>query len=574
MVTVPAYLAGDEVLAGLLAGTPEPEDRESLLRSVTAGWESGRLPLAALVASDWSLERLEEVAAIARGAETTDLAGHEVDVPLLLSVGIPIARKLQTVPLEESEGCRPVAVARPEDLATRDWARQAFGGDLPVRLLAADADVLESALSAAERSAAAAQMSAATSVAMQGDQPAGDEESERGLLVEGPHLGVINSVLERAASSRASDIHLTPAGNEMIVSIRVDGDLVVLSRQPRRLAEKIVLALIQMSTGVSLLARRTPQDGVIVHTLPSGRQLELRASFIPGAYDLEKVTLRIVDSSKGVPAMDSLGFSPRVLDSLERVVKSPYGVLLVAGPTGSGKTTTLYSVLDSMNDGTRNILTVENPIELMLPGVHQVSVAPEIGLTFGSTLARFLRADPDVMLVGEIRDLETAETATQAAQTGHLVLSTLHTNTAAGVPPRLIQMGVEPYAVSSGLIAALNQRLVKHLCQSCKVPDDPSAYDSYGNIWGEQRPKQIWKASKQGCSRCEMRGYRGRVPVAEMMVITEEIGDLILDRAPSRAIEAAAVSSGMVPMVQDALAKVREGVTDMASYLGFRSISA
>lgn len=566
-------LEGDPTANGMLLAARIAGREGDVLEAIAHGWGLGRRPVVALLAAGWDWPEIDALLAGVSDVETVELDDHRVDAAVLLEAGVGVARSLLVVPLETRSGRRLVACADPDDLATVDYAvdRFATAGAEPI-LVRADPEAISAVIGAVERTAVSASLAAAdraaTEAASAEDEDADGDEAEP--LAEGPHLAVINSMFSQAVSAGASDIHFTPAGEEMVCSMRVDGVLYEVSRHPRRLAERIVQALKQLAK-VSLIERRLPQDGALPHVLPSGTHLEMRASFIPGAYGLEKVTLRIVDRTKGVTPLGALGLSPAPAAGLEAALRSNYGVLLVAGPTGSGKTTTLYAVLDQMNDGRRNILTVEDPVEITMVGVHQVTANPAIGLSFSSVLSRFLRADPDVMLVGEVRDTETAETAMQAAQTGHLVLSTIHTNSAAGAPPRLTQMGVEPYAIASGLIGILNQRLVRRLCRHCREAGELPA--KAVEWWaGEAAPEQVYRARLGGCARCNRLGYLGRTPVAEMLVVDEAVREAIIERASASRLEEIARRSGMVPMIDDALGKVADGTTSLDEYARFAGV--
>lgn len=561
---LPADLTEDPVAIGLLSGNGDPELLEQIAKTVCAGWWLGRRPIPALLADGWTSTEIRDLIPDAEGDKRFEFDGRQVDREALVSMGIQLALARLVVPILSNRNRKTFVVANPNDLATKDAIASRFGTN--VQIVTAEQDVIEAAIRAVERSTAAAEVSAAANRAAQRSADETIDPSMVEVIAEGPHLQLINSLFEQAVASRASDIHFTPSGDQIQISMRVDGVLSDIGRHPRRLAQQVVQALKQLAH-VNLVEQRLPQDGVIPHRLPNGRELEMRASFIPGQYGLEKVTLRIVDKTKGVLRIGDLGLSPSVSNSLTTILRSNYGILLVAGPTGSGKTTTLYAVLDSMNDGKSNILTVEDPVEITMPGTHQVAVNAAIGLTFGSVLSRFLRADPDIMLVGEIRDAETAETAIQAAQTGHLVLSTIHTNTAAGAAPRLIQMGVEGYAISSGLIGVINQRLIRRLCTACRMPDEKT-YDTIE--WGPAgQPDNLWEHKPRGCARCNNLGFTGRTPVAEALVVDDPIRDAIVAQASESTIGHIAVENGMIPMADDALAKVRSGVTSMSEYLTF-----
>ncbi|MDA8358532.1 MAG: GspE/PulE family protein [Actinomycetota bacterium] len=562
---MPAGLFDDPVAIGMLSGDGNAALLDQVAVVVAEGWWLGRRPITALLVAGWTFDDIGELVPGAAGRKPFDFDGGQVDREALIEMGTQLALARLLVPLHANGSRKKVAVVDPNDLATKDAIVGRFGTS-NVEVVVVDRESIEAAIRAVERSAAAAEVSAAANRAAQKSDEDSIDTTLAEVVVEGPHLQLINSLFEQAVASRASDIHFTPTGNQLQISMRVDGVLSDIGRHPRRLAQQVVQALKQLAH-VNLVEQRLPQDGVIPHRLPNGRELEMRASFIPGQYGLEKVTLRIVDKTQGVIRTEALGLSPAVSTALSTILRSNYGILLVAGPTGSGKTTTLYAVLDGMNDGKNNILTVEDPVEITMPGIHQVAVNAAIGLTFGSVLSRFLRADPDIMLVGEIRDAETAETAIQAAQTGHLVLSTIHTNTAAGAAPRLIQMGVEGYAISSGLVGVINQRLIRKLCTACRLRDD-APYDQVD--WGDRgRPETLFSPKKNGCSRCNNLGFTGRTPVAEALVVNDAIRDAIVAQSSESTIARIAIEQGMVPMSADALEKVRSGVTSMSEYLTF-----
>jgi type IV pilus assembly protein PilB len=374
-------------------------------------------------------------------------------------------------------------------------------------------------------------------------------------------------ILAGGISCGASDVHIQPEEKCVRVRYRCDGVLRDASQHSWRYARAMATRLKVMSR-LDIAERRRPQDGRISLTT-NGKQYDLRVSTFPGLYG-EKIVLRLAERNGAQIGLDELGFAEDQLKRFEELVSRPYGMILVSGPTGSGKTTTLYSVLHRLNDPEKNIMTVEDPIERRLPGVNQAEVSSHARspLTFASALRSVLRQDPDIIMVGEIRDHDTALIATQASLTGHLVLSTLHTNDAPSAPPRLLDMGIEPFLVSSSVIGILAQRLVRVLCPRCKERYElpTQALSSLNLPLGDLDGRiQAFKAC--GCSACEYRGYRGRIGVFELLVVTDEIRRLILRRAPATDIAQVAREQGMVTMLEDALTKVCQGVTSVEEML-------
>ncbi len=382
-------------------------------------------------------------------------------------------------------------------------------------------------------------------------------------LEEADESGVVktvNTLLAQALGMRATDIHIEPVEHQVRIRFRVDGQLQEGSPLPKT-AYSPVLSRIKVMSGMDIAERRLPQDGRIEVEM-QGRRLDLRVNTVPAVYG-EKVAIRILDRSAALLGLGELGLASDVLTALRGILTKPHGLFLATGPTGSGKTTTLMAALTEINHTSRQILTIEDPVEYYLAGVNQVQVNPKAGLTFATGLRAFLRQDPDVIMVGEIRDGETADIAVRAALTGHLVMSTLHTNTAAGAASRLTDMGVEPFLLASSLSGVLAQRLVRRLCQRCKeayVPDreDPDypLLEAAGMV-GEPLYKP------HGCGHCDRTGYAGRAALVELLVVGGEIRDLITRRAPTAEIAAAARRAGQRSLWQDGLAKAHEGITTL-----------
>jgi general secretion pathway protein E len=390
-----------------------------------------------------------------------------------------------------------------------------------------------------------------------------DVEHLRDMASEAPVIRLVNQILSRAVEQRASDIHVEPFENELRVRYRIDGVLHDVD-PPSRALTAAIISRIKLMAKLNIAERRLPQDGRIKIRLV-GREIDLRVSSLPTLYG-ESVVLRILDRSSIVVDLDRLGMPRDTLAQFTHMIEQPHGLLLVTGPTGSGKTTTLYGALDKINSPEMKIITIEDPVEYQLRGVNQIHVRSQIGLTFASGLRSIVRQDPDVIMVGEIRDPETAEIAIQAALTGHLVLATLHTNDAAGAVSRLLDMGVEDYLLASSLIGVLAQRLVRVLCVVCKkaVPAGPELAREHG-IAGAESLQTVYE--EVGCRECAGTGYRGRSGIYELLPVNEDIRKMILARKPADQIKHTAVEQGMRTLRDDGWRKVAEGVSTVGEVL-------
>jgi general secretion pathway protein E len=374
----------------------------------------------------------------------------------------------------------------------------------------------------------------------------------------------VNGLITRASESRASDIHIEPTDDGVKVRFRVDGALKEIETLPVHLKSALV-SRIKVMSGLDIAERRLPQDGRL-RIAVRGHEIDLRVATSPTIHG-ETVVLRILDRSKLSLDFQVLGFDDAVLEPYLHAIRQPHGIVLVTGPTGSGKTTTLYASLATLNSPDRKILTIEDPIEYRLAGINQTQVKPQIGLTFATALRSFLRQDPDVMMVGEIRDLETAEVAVQSALTGHTILSTLHTNDAASSITRLLDMGVEPFLITSTLNAVLAQRLVRRLCPHCRQPYTPSpeALRAFSADLATRTIPQLYHPT--GCDACDRTGFHGRLAVTELLVMNDDIARLVLARAEAREIQRTAVAGSMRTMFADGLAKAQAGLTTLEEVL-------
>ena len=387
-------------------------------------------------------------------------------------------------------------------------------------------------------------------------------------------IKLVNRFIIDAVRDRASDIHIEPYGEkqDLTVRFRVDGQLRNYRRIPSEYRERIV-ARMKIMARLNIAERRLPQDGKIRFKLGE-REIELRMVTVPTAGEEEDVVLRILAGSGALP-LSEMGLSPENLQSVEALVRRPYGLMLAVGPTGSGKTTTLHSMLAQINDVKKKIWTVEDPVEITQPGLRQLQVQPQIGLTFASAMRSFLRADPDVIMVGEMRDEETAHMGIEASLTGHMVLSTLHTNTAPETVTRLIDMGMEPFSFSDALLGILSQRLARQLCGKCKVqydatPDETDEFRRYIGVDAVDRATtggvlKLWRAD--GCVECEKTGYRGRLALHELLVNNDEIRAAIQRKATTGEIRDLAQQAGMQTLLQDGVAKCLQGLTDLKQVL-------
>jgi general secretion pathway protein E len=459
---------------------------------------------------------------------------------LLIPLPMQYARRHLVLPLARGPLGLEVAVADPMALGPLDDLRLLYGA--AVWPLVVPADVLRDAIARAYDAAAAAASEDGSSLGarLELDATPLDDAEPPDLLEAGedaPAIRLVNAVLYEAVRAGASDVHVEPFERSLGVRLRVDGVLHDMLAPPRRLHAALV-SRVKIMAGLDIAERRLPQDGRIALRV-GGRDVDVRVSIVPTAAG-ERVVLRLLDRASVLRDVAELGIAAATTAGLEAVLARTHGLLLVTGPTGSGKTTTLYALLRGLATGERNVMTIEDPIEYQLRGIGQMQVAPRIGLTFAAGLRAILRQDPDVILVGEIRDRETMEIALQAALTGHLVLATLHTNDAAGALTRLLDMGAEPYLIASSVIGVLAQRLLRRLCAAC---------------------------GGRGCDPCRQTGFRGRTGIHELLVLDDPARALVMARADAGALRRRAVGAGMTSLRDDGFAKARAGVTSEAEVL-------
>lgn len=476
------------------------------------------------------------------------------------AVEYEVAQRLQVVPVEVDAVEVVIAVADPSNLIVLDDLRIRLQ-PRSVRFVAADPEVIVGILARWARRIARSQEEAAVKDLRV--DAAVEKEVAEASDDDGKMAKLVASILEQAVNAGASDVHIEPGEENLAVRFRVDGVLQDHSRYPLTLATGIV-SRIKVMAGMDIAERRVPLDGRF-HRRLSGREIDCRVVSIPTSVGLEGAVVRLLDQSRTQLTLGDVGFHDVVGDAFLRLLDLPHGMILVTGPTGSGKTTTLYASLGQVARPDRKVFTVEDPVEIRFPAVSQVQVNEKAGLTFANALRSFLRADPDVILVGEIRDAQTAALAAQAALTGHLVLSTLHTNEASGAPTRLSNMGLEGFIIASALKGVLSQRLLRRLCKRCALPaaapDDLDAQLGFSEA-GLPVPSRLWAASTKGCEHCR-NGYKGRVVTAELVVVDDAIASAIVERAPSNEIERLARAAGARSMHQDALQWLLDGETSV-----------
>ncbi len=552
-----------------------------------------RRPLGEILKDEFALTdaQLEEVGALKRGESTrlgellvqlktlreedvlkalglqlglpfrAELGEGDVDAQLAARVPIAFAKKHLVLPLTQANGAAQVAVADPLDLYPLDDLRILLDCEV-APILVSSKQVLAAINRVYDRGAATSEQAALDLTEEANlDSLATELEEPQDLLDatdEAPIIRLVNSLLFQAVKARASDIHVEPYERELAVRYRIDGVLYNILTLPKRFQSSI-LSRIKVMGGLNIAEKRLPQDGRIRIKI-AGKDVDVRLSVVPTAFG-ERAVLRLLDRGTQILDLADIGFDRATHEKMSRLIRRPNGIILVTGPTGSGKTTTLYAALSKINSPDKNIITVEDPIEYQIRGVGQIQVNPKIDLTFANGLRSILRQDPDVIMVGEIRDTETAEIAIQASLTGHLVFSTLHTNDAPGAITRLIDMGVEPFLVSSSVIAILAQRLVRLVCQGCVERYRPSEGE-LADLGIDARalpPEGL--ARGRGCDACMKTGYRGRTGIYELMLVDGGVRELVMKNADAGAIRSHAVSKGMATLRDDGLQKLLAGET-------------
>jgi type IV pilus assembly protein PilB len=503
------------------------------------------------------------VAALAKqvGLPFVDLGETVVDAIAASLIPEQVARRYRALPIGYEGSRLLVAMADPANLFAIDDIRTITG--LEIRPVVATATDIEAAIRKYSRfDESVEQLSSAASEAA---QDGSELDSASVSVEEGPIMKMVNLLISQALADRASDIHIEPLERDVRIRYRVDGVLHEVMRSPKNIQAGLISRL-KVMADINIAERRLPQDGRIGLTV-GGKSVDLRVATLPTVYG-EKVVIRVLDKSSVLLKLEDLGLADTAFHRYREAYTKPYGAILVTGPTGSGKSTTLYATLNIINKPDRNIITVEDPVEYRLAGVNQIQVHPRAGLTFASALRSILRADPDVILIGEIRDRETALIAVEAALTGHLVLSSMHTNDAPSALPRLVEMGVETYLVASAIDCVVAQRLARKLCAKCREAYRPQPAElAEAGYPEEQWPSMPEFFRSAGCGNCAGTGYRGRLGMYEVMPMTEEIERLIVERSSLDAIRRTAQQDGMVSLRQDGLEKVRLGLTSIHEVL-------
>ncbi|MDT8272323.1 MAG: type IV-A pilus assembly ATPase PilB [Desulfomonilia bacterium] len=484
-------------------------------------------------------------------------------------IPLNVVQKYNAIPFERNGSTLKVAMTDPSNIFAVDDLKFLTGYSIEVYVTSEESlkwaidNFYDQSASLDEALGDMEDFPGSVEVALEGDEVAvGDLEKEAD---QAPVIKLVNLTLVDAIKKGASDIHMEPYEKFMRIRFRLDGLLYEAMKPPVRLKNALV-SRIKIMAKLDIAERRLPQDGRIKLRIQGGKEVEFRVSVMPTLYG-EKVVMRILDKSSLQLDMTKLGFEEEALKNFKESIYKPWGMVLVTGPTGSGKTTTLYSAISELNKIDCNISTAEDPVEFNLAGVNQVQMHEEIGLTFASALRSFLRQDPDIILVGEIRDFETAEIGIKAALTGHLVLSTLHTNDAPSTVNRLLNMGVEPFLVASSVNLIVAQRLARKVCPQCKTEDDISVETLVQMGMDEELAKNITCFTGKGCSMCGNTGYKGRIALYEVMPVVEEIKELVLMGASATEIKNTAMSRGMKSLRQSGLTKVAEGVTSVAEIL-------
>ena len=479
-----------------------------------------------------------------------------------------VAKRFAVIPIAKNKDTLSVAMIDPLDLQVLEFIEKKSG--LAIKPYLATAKAINKAISEQYTRGLSSEVTAALKEATGGAGKTYLQNVEAtAVLGEAPVARIVSTLLEYGIKVRASDIHIEPLENETRVRYRIDGILHEKLILPRKIHDAIV-SRIKILGSMKIDEKRVPQDARFNFKVGQ-EELDLRLSTLPTAHG-EKVVMRLLKKTGGVPSLAELGLRGKALTNLQENIARPHGIILITGPTGSGKTTTLYSILSKLNSTKVNIITLEDPIEYEIPGVNQVQVNPQAGLTFASGLRSFLRQDPNIIMVGEIRDSETTELAIQAALTGHLVFSTLHTNNASGALPRLLDMHAEPYLIASTVTCVVGQRVVRTICPSCKVskPASREILDQMKKVLDdiydfEKKKFEVYFG--KGCSECNNTAYLGRVGIFEVLVVSDKVSKMILTRQPAGDIERQTVSEGMITMKQDGFMKVIEGLTTIEEVL-------
>jgi type IV pilus assembly protein PilB len=498
------------------------------------------------------------------GLEFVDLANTAVDPASASLLPESVARRYRAFPIGERDGKLLVAMSDPANVYALDDIRIITGREVQP-MVATAADIDQAIRKFAALDGQGVEQIAEDIAAAKGTSPEDLAKLETAIVEEAPIVKLVTAMLQQAVGDRASDVHIEPTEKDVRVRFRVDGVLHEVMHSPKKIQAGLI-SRIKVMADMNIAETRIPQDGRVSIKV-GGKNLDLRIASLPTVYG-ERMLIRVLDKSSALMSLDDLGLLPEAFARYESSFRKPYGAILITGPTGSGKTTTMYATLNILNSVDRNVITVEDPVEYRLKGVNQIQIQPKQGLTFANSLRAILRADPDIILIGEIRDRETAMIATESALTGHLVLSSLHTNDAASAITRLVEMEVETFLVASAIDCVVAQRLARVLCERCRVSYTPEKPELLSVGYPEQEVDEITQMFRPGgCQACGKTGYRGRMGLYEVLTVSEEIEKMTIERAASSRIQALAVEQGMKPLRMDGLAKAKAGITSIEEVL-------
>ncbi len=537
-----------------------PEDLEAALeKQEKSGISLGHILVELGLASEW-----EMAAALGKQLNVPfiTLSHYEIDRQVLESIPESIVRKYKIVPVDKTGDTLTIALSDPSNIYLLDELRLLTKCQI-IPVISFESDIAEaiSRYYSREEDNFEEMLKDITDQEMEvikeDEEAEAEDDTDLAVTVnDAPVIQLVNLIISEAIKAKASDIHVEPYEKSLRLRYRIDGVLQEMTPPPKKF-QNAIISRIKILSELDIAERRLPQDGRFKVRIQN-RPIDFRVSVCPTAFG-EKVVMRILDQSILMLGLSELGFEPDALKKFEAQIRQPWGMMLVTGPTGSGKSTTLYSALSTINDPRKNIITIEDPIEYQLKGINQVQAKPEIGLTFAEGLRSFLRQDPDIIMVGEVRDLETAEIAVKAALTGHLVLSTLHTNDAPSSINRLTNMGVEPFLVTASINIVVAQRLVRRICENCKEVYNLSP--DLMAVLNVQDSKEIKIYKGIGCDRCRMTGYKGRIALYEVMLVSDRMRDLIIEGISSTNIKKVAIEEGMETLRQSGTKKVLEGLT-------------
>lgn len=560
---------------------PNPESSSSLLdtllsqnkisntqyEEIKVKHASTRIPIDTLVEQSGFIDEttLSKTRAAILGVPFVDLKSIAFSPEALSMVPRPVVERFKSIPFSYDGKAKSLSVAmsNPVDLDAIQFIRQKTG--LDVKAFAAAPSDVDTSIETQYQQELVGEVGEAIKETqdLTAQVKTFDSKKISEVIKEAPIAKIVSNILEYAVKSRASDIHIEPLEDRVRVRYRIDGILYERLTLPKAVQEA-VLSRIKILSEMKIDEHRIPQDGRFNFKIEE-QEIDIRVSVLPSVHG-EKVVMRLLQKSQAIPTLNELGLTGIALRNLETSILRPHGIILVCGPTGSGKTTTLYAILSKLNTTRVNILSLEDPIEYEIPGVNQVQINPLVGLTFASGLRAFLRQDPNIILVGEIRDKETTDLAIQAALTGHLVFSTLHTSDAAGALPRLLDLGAENFLLTSTINALVGQRIVRKICEHCKASYAPpqQLIEEIKSVLGNLYPKdgkEVVFYRGQGCTECSDSGYLGRIGIFEVMPASSKIGQLLLTHPDSASLEKEAIAEGMITMKQDGYLKVLQGVT-------------